>query len=109
MVINLIPIEISHDCIVKGDNKFMNIAAINYAKTRDELMKKLSEKHPEFFGIKIKDIPQKSIEGILNMGNQNIPKKFYSFNYLRSSTTTLFFETSTTPPSILKTLHFHLK
>ena len=46
--------EISHDCIVKGDNKFMNIAAASIiAKTkRDELMKKLSEEHPEFLASK---------------------------------------------------------
>ena len=42
----------------------MNIAAASIiAKTkRDEIMKKLSEEHPEFFGIKIKGIPLKSID-----------------------------------------------
>jgi len=53
--------EISHDCIVKGDNKFMNIAAASIiAKTkRDELMKKLSEEHPEFFWHQNKGYPTK--------------------------------------------------
>jgi ribonuclease HII len=41
---------ISHVCIVKGDSKFMSIAAASIlAKVyRDELMEKLSQDHPEY-------------------------------------------------------------
>ena len=42
--------EISHECIIKGDGKFMNIAAASIiAKTtRDDIMKKLSLENPEY-------------------------------------------------------------
>jgi ribonuclease HII len=54
--------EISHDLYYKRRQKFMNIAAASIiAKTkRDEIMKKLSLEHPEYFGIKIKVILQKT-------------------------------------------------
>ena len=53
--------EISHDCIVKGDNKFMNIAAASIiAKTkRDDIMKGLAEKYPEFNWHQNKGYPTK--------------------------------------------------
>ena len=42
--------KINHCCIIKGDGKYMNIAAASIiAKTtRDEIMKKLSEINPEY-------------------------------------------------------------
>lgn len=42
--------KINHSCIIKGDGKYMNIAAASIiAKTtRDEIMKKLSEINPEY-------------------------------------------------------------
>jgi ribonuclease HII len=42
--------KIEHKTIVKGDNKFLNIAAASIlAKTyRDEYMKKIHKKHPEY-------------------------------------------------------------
>ena len=42
--------DIDHSCIVKGDSKFLNIAAASViAKTkRDDLMKKLSKEHPNY-------------------------------------------------------------
>jgi len=42
--------EIEYECIVKGDSKYLSIAAASIlAKThRDDLMVKLAEKHPEY-------------------------------------------------------------
>jgi len=42
--------KISHECIIKGDNKFQNIAAASIlAKNyRDDLMKKLSHKYDKY-------------------------------------------------------------
>jgi ribonuclease HII len=42
--------DIPHECIIKGDGLFLSIAAASVlAKThRDEYMKKLGEKHPEY-------------------------------------------------------------
>ncbi len=72
--------EISHDCIVKGDNKFMNIAAASIiAKTkRDELMKKLSEEHPEFFWHQNKGYPtKKHREAIFKYGKSEYHRKSF--------------------------------
>ena len=72
--------EISHDCIVKGDNKFMNIAAASIiAKTkRDELMKKLSEEHPEFFWHQNKGYPtKKHRESIFKYGKSEYHRKSF--------------------------------
>jgi ribonuclease HII len=43
-------LDIPHHCIIKGDGLFLSIAAASIlAKTyRDEYMKKLDEKHPEY-------------------------------------------------------------
>ena len=53
--------KIDHTCIVKGDGKFMNIAAASIiAKTkRDEIMKRLSEIYPEYFWNQNKGYPTK--------------------------------------------------
>ena len=72
--------EISHECIVKGDNKFMNIAAASIiAKTkRDELMKKLSEEHPEFFWHQNKGYPTKRHrEAIFKYGKSEYHRKSF--------------------------------
>lgn len=72
--------EISHECIVKGDNKFMNIAAASIiAKTkRDELMKKLSEEHPEFFWHQNKGYPtKKHREAIFKYGKSEYHRKSF--------------------------------
>ena len=72
--------EISHDCIVKGDNKFMNIAAASIiAKTkRDELMKKLSEEHPQFFWHQNKGYPtKKHREAIFKYGKSKYHRKSF--------------------------------
>ena len=72
--------DISHDCIVKGDNKFMNIAAASIiAKTkRDEIMKKLSEEHPEFFWHQNKGYPtKKHRQAIFKYGKSKYHRKSF--------------------------------
>jgi ribonuclease HII len=53
--------NIAHQCVIKGDAKYMNIAAASVlAKTyRDEYMLNLHQKHPEFFWHKNKGYPTK--------------------------------------------------
>ena len=53
--------KINHSCIIKGDGKYMNIAAASIiAKTtRDEIMKKLSEINPEYLWKHNKGYPTK--------------------------------------------------
>ena len=53
--------EISHECIIKGDGKFMNIAAASIiAKTtRDDIMKKLSLENPGYGWEENKGYPTK--------------------------------------------------
>ena len=55
-------LKIPFKCIVKGDSKFMNIAAASIlAKTsRDELMKSLSKKEPLYHWDKNKGYPTKN-------------------------------------------------
>ena len=72
--------DISHDCIVKGDSKFMNIAAASIiAKTkRDEIMKKLSEEHPEYFWHQNKGYPtKKHRQAILKYGKSKYHRKSF--------------------------------
>ena len=72
--------DISHKCIVKGDSKFMNIAAASIiAKTkRDEIMKKLSEEHPEFFWHQNKGYPtKKHRQAILKYGKSKYHRKSF--------------------------------
>ena len=54
--------EIPHTCIIKGDGKYMSIAAASVlAKThRDEHMKHLAKKHPEYSWEKNKGYPTKA-------------------------------------------------
>ncbi len=53
--------DIDHKCIVKGDSKYMSIAAASIlAKTyRDEIMMKLHAKHPNYLWAKNKGYPTK--------------------------------------------------
>ena len=53
--------KIEHTCIIKGDGKYMNIAAASIiAKTkRDEIMKKLSITYPEYLWYQNKGYPTK--------------------------------------------------
>jgi ribonuclease HII len=53
--------EINHSCIVKGDSKYMSIAAASVlAKTyRDDLMQKLHEEYPMYEWLKNKGYPTK--------------------------------------------------
>ena len=53
--------EISHECIIKGDRKFMSIAAASVlAKTyRDDIMKDLDTEHPNYHWGKNKGYPTK--------------------------------------------------
>ena len=53
--------EISHECIVKGDGKFMSIAAASVlAKThRDDIMKKLDLQFPDYYWLNNKGYPTK--------------------------------------------------
>lgn len=53
--------NLDHKCIVKGDAKYYSIAAASIlAKThRDNIMKQLSKKHPEYNWLKNKGYPTK--------------------------------------------------
>ena len=53
--------KINHTCVIKGDGKYMNIAAASIiAKTtRDKIMKKLSESNPEYLWNQNKGYPTK--------------------------------------------------
>ncbi len=54
--------EIAHDCIIKGDGKFLSIAAASVlAKTyRDDYMNRLHEEFPEYQWLKNKGYPTKA-------------------------------------------------
>ena len=63
--------DVKHECIVKGDTKFLSIAAASVlAKTeRDRIMKSLSIKFPEYKWEKNKGYPtKKHREAILKFG-----------------------------------------
>lgn len=74
--------EIPHACIVKGDGKFVNIAAASIlAKTyRDEIMEMLAEKHPHYGWDSNKGYPTKNHkEAIRDFGLTIQHRK--TFNY----------------------------
>lgn len=54
--------NVPHECIIKGDGKFQNIAAASIlAKThRDEIMQELHEAHPEYGWDRNKGYPTKA-------------------------------------------------
>lgn len=63
--------SIPHQCIIKGDGKYLNIAAASIlAKTyRDELMETLHEEYPEYQWAKNKGYPTKAHrEAIIRYG-----------------------------------------
>lgn len=63
--------NIPHACIIKGDGKYLNIAAASVlAKTyRDEYMEKINAEHPEYLWSKNKGYPTKEHrEAILKFG-----------------------------------------
>ena len=72
--------KIDHLCIIKGDAKFMSIAAASIiAKTsRDKIMKELDAKHPNYHWKKNKGYPtKKHRSSILEYGiNQHHRKSF---------------------------------
>ncbi|PCI99209.1 MAG: ribonuclease HII [Flavobacteriales bacterium] len=67
--------NIPHECIIKGDAKFLSIAAASIlAKTyRDDFMFAAHEKHPEYAWNKNKGYPTKAHRGaIANIGTTSI-------------------------------------
>ena len=63
--------NVTHQCVIKGDGKFLNIAAASVlAKTyRDDFMKELDEKHPQYVWKKNKGYPTSAHRaGILKHG-----------------------------------------
>ena len=71
--------KIDHTCIIKGDGKYLNIAAASIiAKTkRDEIMKGLSEIYPEYLWNQNKGYPTKK--------HKNAISKFGITKYHRKS------------------------
>ena len=63
--------NIPHECVIKGDGKYLNIAAASVlAKTyRDDFMKELDLKHPQYHWKKNKGYPTSAhLEGIQKYG-----------------------------------------
>ena len=80
--------NIAHECIIKGDTKFMSIAAASIlAKTyRDDLMKILDRKYPNYYWKKNKGYPTKQHRiGIAKFGTTKHHRK--SFQLLPSQLT----------------------
>ena len=80
--------NIPHECIIKGDAKFMSIAAASIlAKTyRDDIMKKLDKEHPEYHWKKNKGYPTKQHrKAIAEFGSNSHHRK--SFQLLASQLT----------------------
>ena len=72
--------KIVHRCIIKGDAKFMSIAAASIlAKTyRDDLMKTLDKKHPNYFWKQNKGYPTKQHRnGIVKFGTTKHHRKSF--------------------------------
>lgn len=77
--------EIPHECIIKGDGKFLSIAAASIlAKTyRDEFMEQAHQKHPEYDWSSNKGYPtKKHREAIKQVGITDLHRK--SFQLLPS-------------------------
>jgi len=72
--------NIAHRCIIKGDAKFMSIAAASIlAKTyRDDFMKILDKKHPNYFWKQNKGYPTKQHRiGIVKFGTTKHHRKSF--------------------------------
>lgn len=83
--------NIPHECIIKGDGKYLSIAAASVlAKTyRDEYMEKIHEEFPHFDWNKNKGYPTKAHRiAILNHGESNHHRK--SFTLLPANQLSLF-------------------
>lgn len=77
---------IPHECIVKGDSKYAQIAAASIlAKTyRDELMDRLSAEYPNYEWNNNKGYPtQKHVKAILNNGLTPLHRKTFSIPTLK--------------------------
>ena len=75
--------NISHQCVIKGDQKYMNIAAASIlAKThRDRIMKNLSKKHPLYLWEKNKGYGTKEHRNaIIKFGTNAHHRKSFSIN-----------------------------
>lgn len=81
--------DIPHACIIKGDGKYLNIAAASILakKSRDDLMLALHEEHPEYNWKKNKGYPtQEHIKAIEIHGkNTNHRKSFQLKRQLKLS------------------------
>jgi ribonuclease HII len=76
--------EIDHQCIVKGDGKFMSIAAASIlAKThRDEYMRKIHKEYPEYEWNKNKGYPtQTHKRKIFELGHSPYHRTTFKLNY----------------------------
>lgn len=75
--------EINHDCIVKGDGKFMSIAAASVlAKTyRDDFMNDIHQKHPQYDWLSNKGYPTKKHREAIKV-NGITPYHRQSFNLI---------------------------
>ena len=72
--------NITHKCIIKGDSKFMSIAAASIlAKSyRDDFMKKLDKKYPNYFWKQNKGYPTKQHRiGIVKFGTTKQHRKSF--------------------------------
>lgn len=72
--------SISHDCIIKGDGKYMSIAAASIlAKTyRDDYMKALHQLHPAYQWNKNKGYPTKAHrQAIVDVGYSDYHRKTF--------------------------------
>ena len=79
--------KVPHQCIVKGDEKFMSIAAASVlAKTaRDQIMKELSEEYPEYGWENNKGYPTKKHRVAIKKLGANIHHR-KSFRLLANQT-----------------------
>ncbi len=71
---------IPHDCIVKGDAKYLHIAAASIlAKTyRDQVMQELDQKHPQYYWKQNKGYPTKAHrQAILEYGTTPYHRKSF--------------------------------
>jgi len=72
--------EIPHQCIIKGDGKYLSIAAASIlAKTyRDEYMRSLADYHPEYDWMNNKGYPTpKHREAVINFGLSPFHRKTF--------------------------------
>lgn len=76
--------DIPHECIIKGDGKYLSIAAASVlAKTyRDEIMEKLHEEHPVYNWKKNKGYPTKEHrQAVIDHGISPYHRKSFNLNF----------------------------